>query len=131
MQGAARDRHIKHIRLAPETTLRFDQDTYLEPDFVFYEARLPIKELAPRSALPVVEISDSSLGYDLGRKAHLYAVNGVRELWVMDAVKLETHVHRDPGLDGYRFRQVFSPGEIVSPASCAELAVRLGSLQLV
>ena len=46
--------------------------------------------------LLVVEIADSSLRYDLGRKARLYARFGMRELWVIDAVKMTTRVFRDP-----------------------------------
>jgi Uma2 family endonuclease len=50
----------------------------------------------------VVEVADSSLGYDLGRKAALYAGFGIAELWVIDAVKLETRIHREPDSIGYR-----------------------------
>src|SRR5215831_11293210 len=49
-----------------------------------------------RNRALVVEIADSSLGYDLGRKADLYASFGIAELWVINAVKLETRIHRLP-----------------------------------
>ncbi len=45
-----------------------------------------IPGLAADKVLLVVEIADSSLEYDMGRKACLYASFGVRELWVVDAV---------------------------------------------
>ena len=35
---------------------------------------------------------NSSLRYDIGRKAALYASFGIRELWVIDAVRLTTRV---------------------------------------
>ena len=54
------------------------------------------------NVLLVVEIADSSLRYDVGRKAALYASFGVRELWVIDAVRLTTRIFREPAADGYR-----------------------------
>ena len=38
----------------------------------------------------------------MGRKAALHASFGVRELWVIDAVKLTARVFRAPASDGYR-----------------------------
>ena len=84
-----------------ETTFRLTPDTYLEPDFVFYPKASGIKGLTAATAKLVVEIADSSLGYDLGRKAGLYAGFGIAELWVIDAVRLSTHIHRDPTPSGY------------------------------
>jgi Uma2 family endonuclease len=52
-----------------ETTFRLTPDTYLEPDFVFYPKDSGIRGLTVATARLVVEIADSSLGYDLGRKA--------------------------------------------------------------
>ena len=119
------------IRFVPETTFRLSDDTFLEPDFVFYETASGLVRLDGENALLAVEISDSSLGYDLGRKARLYAVYGIRELWVIDAVKLVTHVHRRPGIEGYEEKRLVPPdGELV-PDFAPELAVHLGQLELV
>ncbi|MEA2933879.1 MAG: hypothetical protein QOD74_525, partial [Variibacter sp.] len=79
-----------NLRLVPETTFRFSPDTYVEPDFVFYPKASGLKRLSADTAQLVVEIGDSSLGYDLGRKAALYASFGIAELWVIDAVHLVT-----------------------------------------
>src|SRR6185437_7041203 len=90
------------LRLVPETTFRLTPDTYLEPDFVFYPKATGLRRLSADTAQLVVEIGDSSLGYDLGRKAALYASFGIAELWVIDAVHLVTHIHRVPSETGYR-----------------------------
>ncbi len=79
-----------HLRLVTETTFRLTPDTYLEPDFVFYPKASGIKGLTPATARLVVEVSDTSLGYDLGRKARLYAGFSIVDLWVIDAVRLRT-----------------------------------------
>jgi Uma2 family endonuclease len=78
------------LQVATETTFRLSPDTYLEPDFIFYPTATGLAGLNASTALLVVEIADSSLAYDRGRKAALYAGFGITELWVIDAVKLET-----------------------------------------
>jgi Uma2 family endonuclease len=63
----------------------------------------------------VVEIADSSLGYDIGRKARLYASFGIREFWVIDAVQLTTRVFKTPSPDGYRETLDFGPDDLLAP----------------
>ena len=86
--------------VAQETTFRLSEDTYLEPDFVVYGRATKLAALGSANVLLVVEIADSSLLYDTGRKAAIYADFGVRELWVVDAVRLIIRVFRDPGVSG-------------------------------
>ena len=116
-------------RLAPETTFRLSEDTYLEPDFVVYETASGLKGLTGETALLVVEISDSSLRYDMGRKAALYSGFGVRDLWVIDAVKLVTHVFRTPAARGYRnVREVAVDKRITPLVAPKTFALRLADL---
>jgi Uma2 family endonuclease len=119
------------LMLVTETTFRLTADTYLEPDFVFYPKATGIAGLSAETARLVVEIADSSLGYDLGRKASLYASFGIVELWVIDAVRLVTHVHRDPTESGYRSVTVMSKQEQITPRAGAVLAVTIGDLELL
>jgi Uma2 family endonuclease len=116
------------LRFATETTFRLSADTYVEPDVVVYPRACGLAGLAAATALLVVEIADTSLGYDLGRKAALYAAFGVTEFWVIDATRLETHVHRDPAVDGYRSIPVISTDRRVVPARVPALAVVLSEL---
>lgn len=113
-----------------ETTFRLTPDTYLEPDFVFYPKTAGIAGLNAETARLVVEVADSSLGYDLGRKAGLYASFGIAELWVIDAVRLVTHMHREPAGDRYRSVVTLPKGERLVPFAAPALAVTLGELEL-
>ena len=117
--------------LTPETTFRLSEDTYLEPDVVIYPRTTGIRGLAADNVLLVVEIADSSLRYDIGRKAALYAGFGIRELWVIDAVRLTTRVFREPAADGYREAQDFGPADRLMPLIAPEpFALRLDELKL-
>ena len=135
MKRALLDRWIRarpiEIHVAPETTSRLSEDTYLEPDVVIYPRANGLRGLTGASALLVVEIADSSLRYDTGRKAALYASFGIRELWVIDAVRLTTRVFREPGTDGYRNVHDFSPTEQLAPLiALGAFALRMDELEL-
>ncbi|MGB7972805.1 MAG: Uma2 family endonuclease [Roseiarcus sp.] len=119
------------LGLVPETTFRLSEDTYLEPDVVIYPRTSGLRGLTGANVLLVVEIADSSLLYDIGRKAALYASFGVSELWVIDAVRLTARVFREPGTDGYRDAQDFGPAEQLSPLIAPDaFALRLDELEL-
>jgi Uma2 family endonuclease len=119
------------IDLVPETTFRLSEDTYLEPDVVIYPRASGLRGLTGANVLLVVEIADSSLRYDTGRKAALYASFGIRELWVIDTARLTTRVFREPGTDGYRNAQDFGPTAQLAPLIAPEaFAVRLDELDL-
>ena len=117
--------------LTPETTFRLSEDTYLEPDIVIYPRASGLRGLTANNVLLVVEIADSSLRYDIGRKAALYASFGIRELWVIDAVRLTTRVFREPAADGYRDMRDFGPTDQLAPLIApGAFALRLDELEL-
>jgi Uma2 family endonuclease len=121
----------QQCNLTPETTFRLSDDTYLEPDIVVYPRAEGLKGLSGPSVLLVVEIADSSLRYDMGRKAALYARFGVRELWVIDAAKLAARVFRAPGDEGFSEVKDFDAAERLLPLAAPDaFALRLDELEL-
>jgi Uma2 family endonuclease len=120
------------FQIAPETTFRLSDDTYLEPDFVVYPDGVGLTGIKGGNVLLVVEVADASLRYDRGRKARLYAQFGIRELWSIDAVKMTTRVFRDPSPEGYSPARDYKAAETVKPQFAPEaLALRLDQLKLV
>lgn len=118
------------LALIPETTFRLSPDTYLEPDVLVFPRALGIADLAGDKVLLAVELSVSSLGYDLDRKPALYAHFGVPELWVIDAVRFVAHVHTLPRDGRYAGIAVKTRGDLLVPTLAPALAVRLSELQL-
>jgi Uma2 family endonuclease len=118
------------LTFTTETTFRLTPDTYLEPDFVFFDPATGIRGLNPETALFVVEIADSSFAYDIGRKAALYATFGIAELWVIHAVRLETRIYRKPSPTGYQSMLDLPADQLLVPACSEELAVTLSKLRL-
>lgn len=117
-----------HVALVTETTLRVPPDAFLEPDFYIWPRDIPLKDISPAASLLIVEIADSSLSFDLGRKAMLYASFGVREYWVINARTRETAIHRDAGTDGYTSVVPHSRDATLTPLQVPLLAVCLADL---
>ena len=115
-------------RIIPETTFRMSDSTFLEPDILFYDGKSKIADLSPRTSLLAVEIADTTLAYDRGRKALIYARHGVPALWVINVNTLQTHVYSGPSPEGYLNMRTLEPDETLTPAFAPELAVKLGEL---
>ena len=118
------------VDVIPETTFRTGERDFREPDFIFWPRALGIRGLTPAVALLVVEVSDSSLGYDLGRKAAYYASIGISDYWVIDARTLVTRLHRDPQGDQFKSVQDIPLDMLLAPLHLPALAVRLADLGL-
>ncbi len=69
----------------------------------------------PSDVRLVVEISDSTLGFDLKVKAPLYARAGIPEYWVVDIAGKRVIVHRDPSGGAYTSVEAYSEQESVQP----------------
>lgn len=113
----------------PETGLYLSDFVYLEPDFVVFESAVGLKNLRGPDVLLAIEVADSSIRYDLRTKPGIYAEHGVRELWVVDAARRRTHVHRDPGPAGYASVGIVAAQDRLEPRHApAELGFVLDEL---
>lgn len=64
----------------------------------------------PQVAHLIIEVADSSLRYDRGEKADLYAQSGVPEYWVVDLADRVVEVHRSPSAGRYEEQRVRASG---------------------
>ena len=117
-------------RVRTERQFNLADDTYCKPDIFVHPASIRSPDVRGPTVLLVVEVADTSLGYDVGRKAQLYAGHGVPEYWVVDAATLATTVHRAPSAVGYAEIQVLAPDQPLIPATLPGLALRLADLHL-
>ena len=63
----------------------------------------------------IIEVSDSSLDYDTGKKAELFAAAGVADYWVVNIPERRVEVFRRPDGKRYADRQVFRAPEEIRP----------------
>ena len=83
----------------------------------------------PTTALLVVEIAVTSLRRDKTRKAPLYARQGVRELWVVDANKRKAWVYTGPTADGWSSTVEVGPQDPLTTPAIPGLTIKLGELE--
>ncbi|MEL6921664.1 MAG: Uma2 family endonuclease, partial [Pseudomonadota bacterium] len=114
----------------PETTFYLSDDTFIEPDFVVYPASSGLENLSPETCLLAIEIADSSLSYDLGRKAAIYAHFGIRELWVMDVVAQRVVVHLSVSQKGFQDIFEFSFEHEIAPSLVDGLTLDLSAYKV-
>jgi Uma2 family endonuclease len=72
------------------------------------------KHPSPEDTLLLLEVADTSLGFDLKVKIPLYAAMGIPEVWVADLRKNVVRVFRNPEAGQYRTVLTFSAGETLS-----------------
>jgi Uma2 family endonuclease len=80
---------------------------------------------APAEVILLVEISDSSLAYDLGSKRGRYARAGIAEYWVVDLVHDELLAFTSPDRKRgtYREERRYHPPEIASPSAFPDVRI--------
>ena len=117
------------VRLQAPVSL--DDESEPEPDLAVVRGR-PGDYRDAHPALPalIVEVAESSLGFDRTNKSSLYARAGVPEYWIVNLVDGALEVHRDPEPDasatfGWRYRSItrLAPPATVVPLSFDAVAV--------
>jgi Uma2 family endonuclease len=102
-----------------------------QPDFALLVRREDFYESRRANAgdvLLVIEVSDSTLGYDTQRKMALYARHGIQEYWVVDVENRLLHVHQRPTSAGYeQTSSIDAPGTL-NIAALPGITVDLSSI---
>ena len=100
-----------------------------EPDVVWV-ARRDYSRKRPSAAdvLLLIEVADSSLAYDAGEKADLYAAAGIADYWVVNVADRSIEVRRDPVGGRYRSLKTHLGDDEVRPLAFPEVALKPASL---
>ena len=82
----------------------------------------------PGDTLLAVEVSDSTLAFDLRVKSQRYAAAGIPEMWVMNLPGDCLERLDEPGPEGYGRRTTFRRGDKISPAALPDLELAVEDL---
>lgn len=102
-----------------------------EPDAaVFSRPATDFLEETPDAGnvLLVIEVSDTTLGFDRNTKATLYARAGIPEYWVIDIAGRQVFVHRQPASIGYTEIIAYHAGEQVAPLARPDAPVGVSDI---
>ena len=94
--------------------------TLLKPRDDDYIHALPRAE----DILLLIEISDSSLNYDLNTKLPLYAHYQIPEVWLINIKQKKLQIYQKPSLEGYRLSLQPEIGEIIHPLLMDNLSLK-------
>jgi Uma2 family endonuclease len=118
------------LTVIPETTLWLDEISFIEPDFCIWPRSIAPGDQRGYDVLLAIEIADTSLHYDLGRKIGTYAAYGIPEVWVINAHSLVTRVHKALGAEGYRTVEDVAPDQELAAMRVPAIRVGLAALGL-
>ncbi len=122
-----RVQHEGSIDMLPED----DPTNEPEPDAVVTTRPLTVfreSNPGPRDIALLVEVAETTLRFDLGPKAGLYARSEIPEYWVLDVSDRRLIVHRKPERGRYRSVVAFGAEESVAPLAAPQNAVVVSSL---
>jgi Uma2 family endonuclease len=123
-----------HLTVGVETTLRLTNTIMLESDLAIFPKALFSKtssgfaQLDPGEARLVIEVAASSLAYDRGLKAGLYARHRVAEFWVVDANERVTWVHTGATGDAWSSIIERGPKDALTTPALPGFSIRLADI---
>ena len=137
--------HWKSNTLADRALRRIFQDGYIvtiglpisiidesepEPDVAVIRGEVDNFDALPSESVValVIEVSVSTLAYDLGRKADLYARAGIADYWVLDVDGRGLIVHREPRDGKYQSLQTLKETDSIAPLEKPDASIRIVDL---
>jgi Uma2 family endonuclease len=106
-------------RIGVQRPVRLGERSEPQPDIVLFaqdDDRYRDAHPTANDVLLIVEVSDSTLKFDLGAKLSLYAQHNIPEVWVLDIVHKRMHCARQPAGLAYRSLAVLCPPDSVAVA---------------
>jgi len=82
----------------------------------------------PTSAVLVVEVSDTTLGFDREQKAELYSRAGIPEYWIINLVQEQVEVHRYPSTASYTEVRIFHRGDEIKPLGAPTASILVSKI---
>lgn len=113
---------------APVRVSDFDEPepdlSVLRPRADYYRRGHP----TPKDVLLLIEVSDTTVGYDRHTKGPRYAAAGIVEMWLVNLAVGQIEIYRDPAPDGYHTTITALRGDTVSPLAFPDLALSVDDI---
>ena len=91
------------------------------------ESRYDQRHPEPEDIHWLIEVSNSTLAYDLDEKAKLYAKSGIQDYWVLDITNTQLWVHRNPQNGVYQSVVRVSTGTL-TPIALPDVVIEVARL---
>jgi Uma2 family endonuclease len=118
------DRRRGRYAVSPGNPVFLHDYSEPQPDIMLVpRAGRKLQKCRAEDVFLLVEVSESSLAFDLGRKRKAYAEAGVREYWIVNLEEDVLEVFRQPEGGKYAVALRFGLGESVSPLVFEDVVV--------
>jgi len=111
-----------------ETTVALPPYSAPEPDVVLTSAPRGDGYVPLESVALLIEVSDSTISFDLGAKAAMYAAHGVPEYWVVDLPAAQIHQLWHPSEGTYQDRRSIAVGGPVQSLTLTDLTIETNGI---
>ena len=103
-----------------------------EPDFAVLRWRDDRYRASPKGGpsdvLLVIEVADTSAGFDRRYKAPLYARHGIPEMWLFDLNRRQVEIYDEPSPGGYGRMRIVGIDEVLTPAALPQIAIPVSAV---
>ncbi len=109
----------KRAIVAVQRPTRLSANSETQPDLALLRRREDFYRNAhptPVDVLLLVEVSDTTLRYDLNAKASLYARHGIPEVWIVDIAGKQLYCLREPHGEKYGATKIAQSGSVTIAA---------------
>jgi Uma2 family endonuclease len=117
--------------LRVQSPVRLDEHSEPQPDIALLKRRSDFYRTSPSTpadVLLVIEVSDSSIGYDRDIKVPPYARAGIPEVWLVDLTTNRIEVYSQPVNGTYQSVLRFNRGETILSPSLPEITLEVSEI---
>jgi Uma2 family endonuclease len=82
----------------------------------------------PNDVLLLVEVAEGSLAYDRKEKSRVYARAGIADYWIVNLIRREIIVHRQPARTRFHSIQVMRRGDILRPLAFEDVELSVDEM---
>jgi Uma2 family endonuclease len=117
--------------VSTQEPVQLDEHSEPEPDVMLlkpvaddYTSRHPV----PEDVLLLIEVSDTTLDYDLQEKVPAYGRAGISEVWIVNLKNGTIEVYREPHFTGFGSKAVLSASDKAVPQAFPDVTIQVGEL---
>ena len=121
----------RRVILRAQNPIRLAPGNEPEPDIAILhrtEGAYVSAHPGPGDVILIVEVADTSVGFDRRHKLPMYAMHGIPEVWLADINSRNIEAYDQPMAGGYARMRVFGAGETVSPGAFPDLEIPIADV---
>lgn len=115
-----------------QNPVRLNKRSEPQPDILLLhlkDAEYAVRHPTPQDVFLLVEVADSTVRFDQGRKLAAYAKAGIKEYWIVNLIKRSVEVYREPSSTGVYGSVVHKrDDDLIAPEAFPDATIRVAHL---